>query len=166
MIPISLILSRFPVPDTFFMLIPMLLFPIRRFPIKLTWPPSPILTLYTLPWIRLIYKKLLNSFLKWDLEREKLKYAGTFQIATVQESQETSILRLSLGALAFPVLSSFIGSMLGLIPIVSEKVPAKFHKSLLGGILLVFSKDITSWIYRKIVRFQRRSRRIQNFHSD
>jgi E3 ubiquitin-protein ligase MARCH5 len=160
LIPVTLILSRFSTPDSFFIIIPMLLFPIKRFPVIFSWPPSPILTLYSLPWIRLIYKKLHSSLLMWDLERERVLHSGRFQIATLQESEESSAVRLSLGALVFPLLSSVIGSF------IPSKSLSKFHKSLIGGIILVFTKDVTSFIYRKIIRKQRRSRKIQNFHQD
>lgn len=162
LIPVSLILSRFPIPDSFFIFIPMLLFPVKRFPIRVTWPPSPLLTIYTLPWIRLAYKRLHSSFLEWDLQRERRLHAdnGRFQIAFLQDFQEPSVLRLSLGALVFPLLSSLFGSF------IPSKSLSKFHKSLIGGMILIFTKDVTSFIYRKIIRHQRRSRRIQNFHQD
>lgn len=160
LIPVSLVLSRFPVPDTFFIILPMLLFPIKKFPIIISWPPSRILTLYTLPWVRLFYKKLHSTLLTWDLERERQATNGRFQIATVQESQEPSVLRLSVGALLFPLLSCAIGLC------IPSKSLSKFHKSVIGGIILVLSKDVTSFIHRKIIRKQSRSRSIQNFHQD
>ncbi|KAI8058084.1 hypothetical protein BDF22DRAFT_663664 [Syncephalis plumigaleata] len=72
------------------------------------------------------------------------------------------VMRTVIGALLFPAIASFCGSMLGRISLVRSTVRDPFNRSILGGCLFVVAKDVIQLLYKRQRLKQRRSRRIRD----
>ncbi|KAI9593915.1 hypothetical protein BDF19DRAFT_446325 [Syncephalis fuscata] len=72
------------------------------------------------------------------------------------------VMRTVIGALLFPAIASFCGSMLGRVGYVRSMVRDPFNRSILGGCLFVVVKDMIHLLYKRQRLNQRRSRRIRD----
>ncbi|RKP23520.1 hypothetical protein SYNPS1DRAFT_30729 [Syncephalis pseudoplumigaleata] len=72
------------------------------------------------------------------------------------------VMRTVIGALLFPAIASFCGSMLGRIHFIRSNVRDPFNRSVLGGCLFVVAKDMIRLLYKRQRLRQRRSRRVRD----
>ena len=162
------------------------------------------LTLYTLPWLRVIYNTLWDRFIKPLEMGWNIAPSGSSSVnSSIQEQQndtnnnailnvfrfnahlemrldnETTVAnentdlnnqvvnhidtldfnrlcRLCVGALLFPDIASFMGTVLEKIPWVKARVADRFSLSILGGCFFILIKDCIYIYYRyQRFRFQR-----------
>ncbi|TPX64963.1 hypothetical protein SpCBS45565_g05492 [Spizellomyces sp. 'palustris'] len=184
LIPIGLVCSRLTAADAALPLLPFLV--LGNDQIRLSLPPSPALTVCLLPWARLLYNGVWATIWPW-IERigrhtparnGAVRSGGAVGQAAVagqqeeeEDVQEFSIgrrdgQRLVLGSLLLPAVSSLMGTLLGSIPWVRNKVPDPFHRNILGGCLFVVCKDVASAVYRAHKKRQRRTRRVREYRGD
>ncbi|KAI7847268.1 hypothetical protein BDC45DRAFT_526598 [Circinella umbellata] len=183
MIPVILISSRYRWADGFLPFATLLLLRAIGSPLhqtKISWPPSPVATIGLFPWIRLIYNNLF-LLLQFRLSRFILRYrtkcsqshsSQQEQRSGVLDRREFEILTRSstntgvsiIGALMWPLISSWIGSCLNHMKWVRHYFPEPFQRNTLGGCLYVIIKDFTSLLYRCEKIRQRRSRRVRNYN--
>lgn len=72
-------------------------------------------------------------------------------------SERKDLARTIVGALLLPAISSFAGNFLGTIPFIRNRLPDAFIRSVIGGCMFIFLKDITSLLYKyHLVRRLRR----------
>ncbi|KAJ3278577.1 hypothetical protein HK104_002207 [Borealophlyctis nickersoniae] len=183
LIPIVLVCSRLSVADAVLPLLPFIVIGNDR--IRLTFPPSPALTLCLLPCARFLYNGLW-MFVRPLLERGTVTGGGRRGSAhgngagngeardggvVGEEENEFSLgrrdgQRLVLGSLLLPGISSIAGALLGQIPWVRSKLPDPFHRNILGGCLFIVMKDIAGAVYWRHRKMQRRTRRVRNYDGE
>ncbi|KAI9246953.1 hypothetical protein BDA99DRAFT_526577 [Phascolomyces articulosus] len=180
MIPVILISSRYRWADGFLPFATLLLLRAMGSPLhqtKFSWPPSPLATLGLFPWMRLIYNNLfllvqfrLSRFILRFRSKRSQRHQQQEGAGGVRDRREFDILTRSstntgvsiIGALMWPLISSWIGSCLNQIKWVRHYFPEPFQRNTLGGCLYVIIKDFTSLVYRCEKIRQRRSRRVRN----
>ncbi|KAI8824101.1 uncharacterized protein EV422DRAFT_518870 [Fimicolochytrium jonesii] len=184
LIPLGLVFSRLSSADAALPLLPFLV--LGNDQIRLSFPPSPALTICLMPWVRLgynaVWAKLLPFFRRAKANRSARAiprpYAVNAGLAGAgEDDQEDGPLRevsverrdgqrLVLGSLFLPAVSSMMGTLLGTIPWVRQKLPDPFHRNVLGGCLFILGKDVVSTIYRSQRRRQHRTRRVKEYRGD
>ncbi|TPX55946.1 hypothetical protein PhCBS80983_g04917 [Powellomyces hirtus] len=183
MIPISLICSRLTAADAALPLLPFLV--LGNDHIRLSFPPSPALTVCILPWARLAYNAvwdklapLVDRFFTRKARKQGLEggmSGGAEQVEDppVEDGEEEYPLarrdgqRLVLGSLFLPAASQLMGTLLGTLPYLRHRLPSDaFHRNVLGGALLVLCKDMSTAVYRAHRKRQRRTRRVLDYRGD
>lgn len=77
-------------------------------------------------------------------------------------TEKRDLARTVVGALLFPGISSITGNFLGQIPFVKSKLPDTFVRSIVGGCLFVFFKDVTNLLYKYYLVRRLRRRHVKS----
>lgn len=184
-IPVALIASRLKWADNALPAAALLLLRLTgiKYPLQITWPPSPAVMFGLLPWVRLLYNNIYaiiqrrlsrTLLMRNDTQQQRLR--RTLDIDNLNErsnEQDTEVLFGREGrdmsvtvieALLWPSISSIIGGYLSHSKFVRRYFPETFQRNVLGGCLFVVAKDVASLIYRYERVRQRRSRRVVNYN--
>ncbi|TPX46094.1 hypothetical protein SeMB42_g03824 [Synchytrium endobioticum] len=163
MIPLSLILSRSSTPVSLLPLLPVLATG-NRDVLRL---PSPELTLSLLPCLHILYGAVYDSVKSMILTNDQKPRLPVIPAEPPEGGEEDMVIngvadndgnnlvdgvfgemgegrsmpRQCVGALLFPVVASYCGSFLGRFTIIRKYVPNFFHRTILGGGLLLVIKD-------------------------
>ncbi|KAJ9067590.1 hypothetical protein DSO57_1037520 [Entomophthora muscae] len=189
MIPWVLIMSRGTLLDTVMPLLPVLI--LGNDPIRLEMPPSPRLIVSTLPWIRLFYNtawygifgRLERSWREhndgalqtptpaindnradqdWEDDPLNDQQADALDPAAYIFMERKDLARTVVGALLLPAISSVAGNLISHIPFIRNRLPDTFIRSIIGGCLFVFLKDITNLLYKYHLVRRLRNRHVKS----
>ncbi|CAO3635550.1 unnamed protein product [Mucor hiemalis] len=184
-IPVALIASRLKWADNALPAAALLLLRLTgiKYPLQITWPPSPAVMFGLLPWVRLLYNNIyaiiqrrLSRTLLMRNDTQQQRIRRPLDVDNLNErsnEQDTEVLFGREGrdmsvtvieALLWPSISSIIGGYLSHSKFVRRYFPETFQRNVLGGCLFVVAKDVASLIYRYERVRQRRSRRVVNYN--